>query len=630
MTENKERKRGRRHLFAPHAADWIRLTEDSSRNKASMWERFLAPAEDRSFWDKLDPECKDHVIQRADALLPLPFPQILLSDYREFSVTGIREHFEEKYFTRRTMLTKLVLAECVRFDGSYVDKILDGLYLILEETTWCLPAHNAYIRDAPQLPIPDAGKPVIDLFAAETAAILSLTEYVLQDTLDRLSPFIGQYIARRIRERILLPYLSFHFWWMGDGTQPMLNWTPWITQNVLLAVFFQSEGFLSPVETEKVLRQACVSLDYFLDEYEEDGCCDEGAQYFEHAGLCLFGCMEVIRNLTGDPLEDLFLHPLIRNMASYILKIYAGNGYYFNFADCSARPGHRNARDYLWGIRTENKSLASFAARDYQSLSWEERLLPKEENLFYHLLQARFHQEMMCHPAHEILPEDSWFESTQILTARDGRYSLAARGGSNGDSHNHNDTGSLILYKDGKPFLIDLGVETYTKKTFSEKRYEIWTMQSACHNLPTFFDGDVPIMQKAGACYGASSVQHQISENCCRLSMELASAYADERIRSYRRSVTLLKGQGVTIEDTCDSDLPCILSLMVYEKPSIAKEKEKWRISVENTGKILAWGCRKVTVETLPIRDPRLGQVWKHDCYRVLVSFEKEVRICLS
>ena len=45
--------------------------------------------------------------------------------------------------------------------------------------------------------------------------------------------------------------------------------------------------------------------------------------------------------------------------------------------------------------------------------------------------------------------------------------------------------------------MIDVGVETYTAKTFSSKRYEIWTMQSAFHNLPTI-NG---VMQAAGRQY---------------------------------------------------------------------------------------------------------------------------------
>ena len=98
---------------------------------------------------------------------------------------------------------------------------------------------------------------------------------------------------------------------------------------------------------------------------------------------------------------------------------------------------------------------------------------------------------------------------------------LGAKFGSNGDSHNHNDTGSITVYKDGRTFLIDIGVESYTKKTFSPQRYEIWTMQSAWHNLPTF-DG---VQQLPGAEYAAREVC--TAENS--ITGELAGAYPPSR-----------------------------------------------------------------------------------------------------
>jgi hypothetical protein len=44
---------------------------------------------------------------------------------------------------------------------------------------------------------------------------------------------------------------------------------------------------------------------------------------------------------------------------------------------------------------------------------------------------------------------------------------MAIKGGNNGESHNHNDVGSFIIYTDGEPLFIDPGVGEYTAKTFS-------------------------------------------------------------------------------------------------------------------------------------------------------------------
>lgn len=45
---------------------------------------------------------------------------------------------------------------------------------------------------------------------------------------------------------------------------------------------------------------------------------------------------------------------------------------------------------------------------------------------------------------------------------------VIAKGGNNGESHNHNDVGSFQYLADGEAFLDDLGAGEYTKDYFSE------------------------------------------------------------------------------------------------------------------------------------------------------------------
>ena len=96
---------------------------------------------------------------------------------------------------------------------------------------------NSYIRDTRQLILPDTSRPVLDLFACETAALLSTVYYLLREQLDDVSELICKNIFDLIESRLVRPYLEDQFWWMGNGNEPMCNWTPWCTQNVLLSVF---------------------------------------------------------------------------------------------------------------------------------------------------------------------------------------------------------------------------------------------------------------------------------------------------------------------------------------------------------------------------------------------------------
>ncbi len=593
---------------------------------------------DRVKWEALSDSLKKSLIDAGEEALKEPWTQLLISDFREFAKTGNRVQFEDKYFPRRRKLNKLVMAECVENKGRFLEDILDGLYLILEETTWCLPAHNSYIRDTKQETMPDVTRPIIDLFDAESGAEVAFAEYLLRPVLEKESPFIGTYVNERLKERIFTPYLNQHFWWMGNGKEPMCNWTPWCTQNVLICALTRPVDFFSEEERRVFLEKAAASCDYFLDEYGEDGGCNEGAQYYSHAALCLFGCLELMRGALGkreSSFDGVFEEKLIRNVANYIVKMYVGDGYYVNFADCSALPGRRTAREFLFGKATGDKVLSDFAALDFQKESLEERLIVDEINLFYHCMQAFAYDEMMAVTGSAGIPEDSFFESMGLMVARDSRYVLAAKAGDNADSHNHNDVGSFTIYKDSKPLVIDLGVGTYTQKTFSDRRYEIWTMQSQFHNLPTF-EG---VMQHDGKRFAAKDVNCILCKNMddapdhvTSLEMDIAGAYDDERIKSYKRTVSLVKGQGITVADEYEGELDCTLSLMTYEKPEVTSsdEKDGIEIHVGNVGIISVEGADTAKVEQYPIEDERLAIAWKHEVYRVLLKMSDTRRLKLK
>ena len=79
----------------------------------------------------------------------------------------------------------------------------------------------------------------------------------------------------------------------------------------------------------------------------------------------------------------------------------------------------------------------------------------------------------------------TWYPETEVCYMRNKTgFFVAAKGGNNAESHNHNDVGSFELYIDQTPMIIDAGVGAYTRQTFSSERYAIWNTQSNYHNLP--------------------------------------------------------------------------------------------------------------------------------------------------
>lgn len=78
-----------------------------------------------------------------------------------------------------------------------------------------------------------------------------------------------------------------------------------------------------------------------------------------------------------------------------------------------------------------------------------------------------------------------------------------------------------MLYRNGHPMLIDIGVGTYTKTTFSANRYSLFYMQSQYHNTPTI-NG---VMQHAGSPYGSSNVSYHHDGSSSHFSTNIAQAY---------------------------------------------------------------------------------------------------------
>lgn len=560
-------------------------------------------------------------LERAQRAANEPLPQLLASQWLAFTRKGDRTLFEMPYFARRRRLNDLVCGLLLRRDPHWLDEAVDTIWAVCEESAWQVPAHNAFQRDAAQNAWPDPARPVVDLFAAETGALLACADDVLGAMLpDEVRARIRAEVDRRVRT----PYLTDKFWWMGDSGTHLNNWTPWCTQNVLVC------AFVLPMEAEarsEVVEKAARSLDCFLDEYGEDGCCSEGAQYYGHAALCLFGSLELLCLAAPGVFDALWKQSKLHNMAAYIRNMHVKDRYYFNFADCSPFAGRRGARDYRFALCLGDESLASFAARDWLA-SLDE---PQREdgavriNLWHQLIELECAAGMAA-LAVRPKPEaphcpDAVYESCGVYIARRGAWSLAVKGGSNDDSHNHNDVGSVILYRDGMPLLIDLGVETYSRKTFSPQRYEIWTMQSSWHNLPAF-DG---VMQRDGAQYRAQDVHVARSDESFRTDMELSAAWpAEAGLKSFHRTVTLTE-RGLRLDDCCTGGYRrAELYLLTCEKPDV----KQGCVFVGTHGELHVEGAsERIRVETVPVADMRLRSVWPAEIYRIAIPFTRRVAV---
>ena len=168
-------------------------------------------------------------------------------------------------------------------------------------------------------------------------------------------------------------------------------------------------------------------------------------------------------------------------MGEYISRSYVGNGWVVNFADASARGGGDAYLIYRFGKDVGSDELKSFAALMRKSPS-----LPSNgRDIFRTLASIAIAKELQREEAGHENRTFTWYPETEFcyLSTKEGLF-LATKGGHNGESHNHNDVGTCSVWFNQTPILIDAGVGTYTRQTFSGERYSIWTMQSNYHNLP--------------------------------------------------------------------------------------------------------------------------------------------------
>lgn len=585
--------------------------------------------ENREAWEKIDGKTRAVYLETADALRGFAWPALPASLYMDFVRNGNRDAYETLYFQRRDHLLTLALAECMTGKRTYLDDLINGLWCVCEETTWVLPAHNNPFSNhhCPDLnALADAEtRPVIDLFAAETASLLAWALFLLKGPLDQESPLIARRVAAEIHRRVLAPYLAYSdFHWMGlaDDT-PVNNWNPWINSNVLAAALIVCDA---PQTRKQVFEKCARSAQRFLDGYAPDGGCDEGPSYFSVAGASTLDLLELMHAATGGAVS-LYDNELIRNLPRYSMAMHIAGDYYVNFADSAARLYPDALLLWRAGEATRDGELVDYAKGLLNAGLAEQPDRPRRAGQVYRMLQNLFRydpEQFKGAPQTETF--QCYFSGIQVMTARERRNSvdglfLAAKGGTNGESHNHNDIGNYLIYLNGQPCICDAGVETYTKKTFSGDRYDIWTMQSGYHNTAKVNGAD----QSAGAAFAASDVRYQSGQNPS-LSLDMARAYPPQaRIKRYRRSVTLHRDTGaVTVCDEISLDAcgtPTVLPLLCAVQPQVRGDTILFAAGGGTLELALPAGCFRPSVETIPLADKRLRQAWDLPClYRLLLT----------
>jgi len=582
---------------------------------------------DRGAWEALRPQTRANLLAAGEKYLGYKWPEMPATIFLEYARNGNRTDYENLRNARMRALQALVFAECVENKGRFLDDVTNGVWATCEESFWGVPAH-LYIQKA-DLGLPDPRDPIVDLFAAQTSALMATTVYVLESALDTVSPLVRERVYFETERRILEPLLAQNFMWMGlpggkprhdlpwievpEGkVQPVNNWDAWICWNWLTTALLvdRDEG-----RRRRSVEKIFLCLDKFINTYPDDGGCEEGPGYWNVAAGAMFDSLELLHSATAGAV-DIYGHPLITEMALYMNRVHINGDYYLNQGDASPIIHLDVDKMYRFGKRLKNQDLIALAVS-----SIPEHYQPET------LVAIFTETELRSQPrAQARLLRDTWLPDSRIMAARrkaesaEGFY-LACIAADNGKSHSHNDTGSFWVYSQGLPVLMDMGQETYQKKSFDAHRYEIPSTQSAYHNLPTIGG----VQQGVGPMFRATDVVYESNENSAQLAMELAKAYPPEaRLKSWRRTVRLDRGKNmVEISDSYLLAEPVpeiILNLMTA---CDVKESGKGQLTlVSSQGappSLISFDSALLTasVETISLENLELKRNWGSHIFRI-------------
>ncbi len=510
--------------------------------------RWWPSATDRSAWQAvLTPTRQAWLLARAEEAVTKGWPALPASLFLDCARTANRVRGEAAYFARRQYLAYVSLAFVATREARWLDLAMDALWALAEESTWCIPAHMGH-RNSQAHGLPRHDVPVVDLFAAETAAIVSDALDLLRDDLDLLDPRIVPRLVHELRVRVIDPVTEFKEWSWLSGRN---NWTPWIMANAGRTVLAHARDRAGMAD---VVTRFLGAGDRFLSNYGDDGGCDEGIRYWGVAFGTLFLYLEALHAASAGSI-NLLSHPQFKALGTFPVNAHLGGRWFLPFADNLGTGSVRRALGWRVGERLGLPALQHLAwleNREWDAQRAASPLTPGGngsglQDLLWQLFWMPADVTVTAPPAEP----RTWLPSLQVLAVRTPGLVLTVKGGHNEENHNHNDVGCVHILKGNVPVVIDPGVEAYSMKTFSSERYQIWCIRGAGHNAPVINGHE----QQPGRAHAGRAARAWTEGAVECFTVDLAACYAAEaEVRSAVRTLRFdTVTQCIDIDDVVDA-----------------------------------------------------------------------------
>jgi hypothetical protein len=582
---------------------------------------------DRDGWDNLTGSLKQELIDKGTEYLNYNWQYIELTDYLEFGRSGNRQIMEAPYKENRSAFTHLVIAELAEGKGRFMEQIANGIWFYCEMTSWAYSAHMHHHTRAERTGMPDPNEHIIELASGDMGSFLAWTYFFLKDELNEMHPLIASYLRKNLQKRILDVYINRDdFDWQVFNATPttkVINWTPWVSFNVL-SCFLLLEN--DPEVLASAIYRTMISVDNFINVYQDDGACEEGPSYWKNAVGRLYDYLKILDD-TGLDMAPVFKLPLIKRMGEFVSKAYIGNGWVVNYSDASARYDGPLGLIFRYGETVGSDEMKQFASYLFRQKNNNDYVV-ESSDFFRTIENIKSYNDLVNTPPATSQAPCTWYPQTEFLYMRDNTgFFFSAKGGTNQQGHNHNDVGSFVLFYKSKPVVIDVGVGTYTKQTFSGERYSIWTMQSNYHNLPVI--NGIPQRSLGGDKrpddHNFSAREVRFDERKSTLSMDISRSYhPDSKAQSWIRRYIFKPDQGLIVEDEfrlTEAVENNQVNFMVAEKPDLTLPG-RVKLNIGDEIIVLKYNDSdfEEEVETIQLTDRKLSNVWGDTLYRVSLN----------
>ena len=457
---------------------------------------------------------------------------IKFSRFRLFKDTGDRSAYQEVFFKRQHRLYAMVFM-CLLYpeNESYLELLQDTIWEICDLYVWALPAHigNIEVNDNCEL----------DLDATTMAFVLSIAKNLLGD---RLHPLIKSRIDYEIDRRIIKPFMEKRWHWEYRAN----NWTA-VCSGATGCVFMLNR----PELFELVRDRLNENMADYLRSYYDDGVCVEGAGYWSYGFGYFMEYARMQKEFTKGR-YNLVDTKKVKNISMFLQRLFLDKDVIVNYGDCGSDvtvPG-----GFMYGLRSVFGSDVD---------------IPKKERLTYgvHYFPAMlraFTDFDESYVSADISKEATYYMGDYgWFVKRCKKYGFGARGGSNGESHNHNDVGSFILSIDNEQVIIDMGCRPYTRQYFEDGvRYTFLETSSRGHNLPIINGEYQKNIPNTGS---TTSYENGV------FSVEFSSVYGIKELKGLKRDYSFTENS-ITICDNIDIDGELALTerLVSYIEPVIS------------------------------------------------------------